>query len=114
MVKEDKKTLLFILITLIGLCFFFDIDFKSPEGKTDILIYFGYSIPIFLGLYFLSKKLSKKSFMFQICLFLGLIIWSVITFFLLKDILILITMIISISVIISASLLYHLKFTKNT
>lgn len=91
--KKINEILFMLIILIVIIIMGFDI--KNPNDQKNILLFIAYTIPIMLLLLYIKKIKYKKPNLFLFLIFLILTAWSVLTFYLLHNLIIFISMILS-------------------
>ncbi|CDN39772.1 hypothetical protein AT267_10740 [Bacillus cereus] len=86
--RNEILFMLSILIVIILMGF----DIKNPIDQKNILIFIIYTIPIMLLLSYIKKIKYDKPNLFLMLIFLILTLWSILTFYLLSNLAIFISM----------------------
>ncbi|EJR48525.1 hypothetical protein IIO_06644 [Bacillus cereus VD115] len=86
--------ILFMLIVLIVIIIM-GFDIKNPNDQKNILLFIVYTIPIMLLLIYIKKIKYNRPNLFLLLIFLVLTTWSILTFYLLHNLIIFISMILS-------------------
>ncbi|WP_323868077.1 hypothetical protein, partial [Xenorhabdus szentirmaii] len=103
-----KKNEILFMLSILTVIIIMGFDIKNPIDQKNILIFIIYTIPIMLLLSYIKKIKYDKPNLFLILIFLILTLWSVLTFYLLSNLAIFISMILSTSITLLIIFCYKL------
>lgn len=109
-VKKIKE-IAFMLIALVVIIVM-GFDIRNLDDQKDILMFVIYTIPIMLLLLYVKKFKYIKPNLFLTLIFLTLGLWSLLTFYVLHDLVILISMILGMG--ITLLVIFFYRIAKNS
>ncbi|CAH2464620.1 MULTISPECIES: hypothetical protein [Bacillus cereus group] len=107
---EKIKEIAFMLIALVVIIVM-GFDIRNPDDQKDIFMFVIYTIPIMLLLLYVKKLKYSKPNLFLTLIFLTLGLWSLLTFYVLHDLAILISMILGMG--ITLLVIFFSRITRN-